>query len=528
MTQDEDRNLSGKLPFEVKLMADTIECRSCKWFWEKPPYGPYPAFDFDKQFPNGHCATGNDSFAARCAGQGIVLPQVLHGCRKAPIMTIGINPNLTGFWPGANGARWAYPLFDDLAKIGFYYRYRTIHQESFPLELIKENLRKESGLVAVGEGRLIGMRRSMVNRTMTVSVEYSDSALGVVDHEIDWDLDNHFVLLFDGKDRDTPFEAQFSKDEQIAGYINLPSNQAAQIERNVVGYYDRFVPVLEKLSGHMRAQGRDLDLRMAEDVCQLDMVACASPGWSDVYEIDKEEVVGQCVKSHGWAIKQLVQNQPQVIVFSGRSAYAMFDELLGHAIEPKLKSANETYGLLGETCRRPYYLILKVEHPDGDFELRSRVIVSPHFSYDDNFMPQARFGPAGWERFEEEFGEAVSELRRDERIAPPNRDDFIAVDIRGLGAFGRKYPKTVKELIRNMYDATDMITQALVQETILGNLGAASNTPHLARSRAGCRFCDNSAWSFPDGCQHGKLEEPPAAPEYLEEISQSILAGLSS
>jgi hypothetical protein len=37
----------------------------------------------------------------------------MDGCRKAPIMTIGINPNLTAFAPGRAGASWCYPDFSD-------------------------------------------------------------------------------------------------------------------------------------------------------------------------------------------------------------------------------------------------------------------------------------------------------------------------------------------------------------------------------------------------------------------------------
>ena len=44
--------------------------------------------------------------------------EVMDGCRKAPIMTIGINPNLTAFAPGSTGASWCYPSFGGPGFLG--------------------------------------------------------------------------------------------------------------------------------------------------------------------------------------------------------------------------------------------------------------------------------------------------------------------------------------------------------------------------------------------------------------------------
>jgi len=65
----------------------------------------------------------------------------MDGCRKAPIMTIGINPNLTAFAPGKTGASWCYPSFssayniDSWTKYPYYYGYRSVYQEHFRSEV---------------------------------------------------------------------------------------------------------------------------------------------------------------------------------------------------------------------------------------------------------------------------------------------------------------------------------------------------------------------------------------------------------
>ena len=92
-------------PLEVKLVFDLKTCRTCTFFWPQKgaqPYGPYPAYDFLQNYPKEKKAPSKDAFSypwvdAITADPGFPEPEVVDGCRKAPIMTIGINPNLTAF-----------------------------------------------------------------------------------------------------------------------------------------------------------------------------------------------------------------------------------------------------------------------------------------------------------------------------------------------------------------------------------------------------------------------------------------------
>jgi hypothetical protein len=56
-------------------------------------------------------------------GRAPLVAEPLSGCRKAPIMAAGINPNLPGWWPATRNS--VNPLFDDYAQFAHYFRYRA-------------------------------------------------------------------------------------------------------------------------------------------------------------------------------------------------------------------------------------------------------------------------------------------------------------------------------------------------------------------------------------------------------------------
>src|SRR6266849_6810194 len=128
---------AGPDPLEVELVFQVRECHTCSFFFPKAPapqpYGPYPSYDFDSNTPKTASPKGNPMAFPWVKGTtsppSFPDPEVMDGCRKAPIMTIGINPNLTAFAPGQMGAAWCYPNFSDdqeadlWAKYAYYYRY---------------------------------------------------------------------------------------------------------------------------------------------------------------------------------------------------------------------------------------------------------------------------------------------------------------------------------------------------------------------------------------------------------------------
>src|ERR1700709_640105 len=105
-------------PMEVALAETAKGCRTCNWFWKgTKPYGPYPSYDWTTDFPpevvrnekqSATLADPQPWLGGKLIGSGFQDPGVMHGCRKAPIMTIGINPNMTAWFPYSSSAGWIY------------------------------------------------------------------------------------------------------------------------------------------------------------------------------------------------------------------------------------------------------------------------------------------------------------------------------------------------------------------------------------------------------------------------------------
>ena len=80
---------------------------TCNFFWpDNPadqPYDPFPVFDFNSNTPEGgpskDTPTTYQWMKVTAREQSFPNGELMDGCRKAPIMTIGTNPNLTAFSP---------------------------------------------------------------------------------------------------------------------------------------------------------------------------------------------------------------------------------------------------------------------------------------------------------------------------------------------------------------------------------------------------------------------------------------------
>ncbi len=125
------------LPTEVELAIDLQPCLAerrtyertdrahpCEFFAEQ---GSFHAFDLRAEGPP---STASLLQPVRYAGRRRVTPEMLSGCRKAPIMAVGINPNLPVFWPGKHSS--VLPVFDDVLQYAHHYRYRAIGKLQIP------------------------------------------------------------------------------------------------------------------------------------------------------------------------------------------------------------------------------------------------------------------------------------------------------------------------------------------------------------------------------------------------------------
>lgn len=122
---------TSKLSPEVSLVWETMTCRGMRSFYNAPnnpcawfnQYGPFHAYDVKTEdslkAPEGYL---NSIYA----GKRFQIPELLSGCRKAPIMSVGLNPNLRA----VSKPRRIYPYFDDIEQYAKHFRYRTIYKYS--------------------------------------------------------------------------------------------------------------------------------------------------------------------------------------------------------------------------------------------------------------------------------------------------------------------------------------------------------------------------------------------------------------
>lgn len=125
------------LPAEVQLALEVMPCQAmrrayepgaqphpCAYFGE---WGSYHSYDYATAGPPSQPGIAQP---AVYAGKTALVPEILSGCRKAPIMSVGINPNLPGYWPSSRNA--INPLFEDFLQYAHYFRYRSVAKLAIP------------------------------------------------------------------------------------------------------------------------------------------------------------------------------------------------------------------------------------------------------------------------------------------------------------------------------------------------------------------------------------------------------------
>ena len=545
-------------PIEIELVFNLTRCGTCSFFWpenaNRQPYGPYPTFDFDSNAPKTSPANAKQTAYPWVKGTtqtpSFPDPEVMDGCRKAPIMTIGINPNLTAFAPGRIGAAWSYPNFsnaggtDLYAKYAFYYRYRSVYQERFDLGFMKAFLVKEGQILAPKAGVVVSAARPSDAPTYDVQVLYDGDTANTTISLKENLGEPRYILLFDTAAPDN----RFSKGDVIAARLDVPAGKAVEIFQQQIGYYEQIVPVLQRFETFLSAQGHaGADLRVGEDVCQLDMVACASPHWGSLFLGGTNEavatIVHNCVSKNAWAIKQLVQTQPAVLFLVGESSYDMFRDSFGKLIYPALpaKPADGAYTLLRETSdpANPRFIKFSTTIGGQKFDLSTRLVITPHFSYNINFLPQFRMSPDGWQQFAQKFSACAQFLRTDPRFKYVASQDNsyaayqIAQDPAGaLAALKQHYAPALSALQPSFYDPHAMMASVLEdlynKKQLTYTVGTNSAPGYLTRGEGSCHFCVNKHWTFPLGCPYGKNLLPPPAVGFLDKVAAAMVKAGSS
>ena len=528
---------------EVQLVEEVRNCGVCKWFWGNiPPYGDFPVYDWNTDFPS-EVKNQKDTFdtapkrllTGKVCGMGQVSPGIMHGCRKSPIMTIGINPNMTAYYPSRQGATWAYPHFKSDGRYAYYYRHHSVYQESLDMDFIKRHLIPGSEIWAEKDGWLLDSSRNSSHRWLLLTVRYvgEDSPREI---EVSWDDKTKFVLLANTTFQMNPKVVGFTKGTVIGGMISNPAEENVGIFSNGTGYYQRFLYVLDAFREKAGISKEEYPFPIADNVAQHDMIACASPGWNAKYDIPMERITRNCVQDKRYLLLQLVQSCPAIIVIVGGSSLEMFAKVMdpfltGFDYKCQIQDASgnpistikETYQLLKETTEREVFLEINVE----EFHLKSRLILSPHFSYADNFRRHCRFSALTWQALSHDFKKDVATLEKEKRIKVDSSTGVAMVGING------KEDEIATELsaaiwsilMAYYYDPIDMIADVLYQEYKAGRIRLDKESGQLARSEGGCKFCRNESWQFPEECPFQKTSQDSLTSEKAKRIVDRIING---
>jgi hypothetical protein len=554
--------LTEKDPLEVKLVFGVRSCRTCKFFFpdKKPkPYGPFASFDFDTNTPKTNTPPNQSGekypkpwkwVKGTTSEQAFPNPEVMDGCRKAPIMTIGINPNLTAFAPGQQGTSWCYPSFtsnggtDAWTKYAYYYRYRTVYQECMDLDFAEQYLVKGSEIPAAKAGKMVSAKRTSDLSQFEIVVRYDGDSKDTT-IPVSWDLGKpRYVVLYNSFSHNNTFESGAT----IAAQLDVPPGISVEINHQQIGYYEQFVPVLNEFKSFLEKKGQtDVKLEMGEDVCQLDMVACASPHWNPAYmggsQESEDTVIYDCVSDRMWAMKQFVQTMPAALFLVGESTYNMFNDAFGNYIvcDPPIPEHLEdnAFTLLKATTEGKCYFKYSGEFDGKPFNINTRLVASPHFSYNSNFVPQFRMSQSDWSSFEKNYSDCYTYLEqlassKEITITVPDNDyGFVAVTINtDATAFfnGLKNQEAAKAVLMKWYISAHT-AMANVLETLYndGDLSYTKGTKdqpgYLTRGSNGCKFCVNEHWSFPKGCPYNKIDEPAPSAKLLGKVAAALVAG---
>lgn len=548
-------------PLEVKLVRQVRSCNSCSFFWpedkRKQPYGPYTAFDFETNTPypaNG--GAGKDArpwLLARTRAPSFPDPEIADGCRKAPIMTIGINPNLTAFLPGQRGAAWAYPSFSNTdganawTKYAWYYRYRSIYQERFTLDFARKFILADGRVYAPRNGHLMAAQRLDDSPEWIITVRYAGDATDSTIKLPGLLGDFPYVVLFDT----FPPNNAFSAGDVIAGRIAVPEGIQIQLLQEPQSYYTQFLPTLQRFQETLHAAGHtSAALQIGEDVSQLDMVACASPHWNAGFLGGTPEsipaIVDNCVSGNAWAIKQLIQTRPAVLFVVSQSSWNMLRELFGaHVVRadplPDYPEDHDfTLLRLTTDLRQPCYLNFDVEIDGLRYQHKTRLVITPHFSYGTNFLPQYRLNQADWQKFTALYPACAAALTE------VNGFHVIPADLTKPGSYvviqlsaeadkaaaarnwlEQQFHAAADALRPSYYDANALMASVLddlYRQNVLAWKDLGNGTGYLARTEGSCQFCVNRHWRFPNECRYGKNKEQPPPPDFLEHVAAKIVA----
>jgi hypothetical protein len=326
-----------RLPTEVELAYEVMSCNAMRTIQEpigKPhpctyfrKWGTYHSYDYTAEGPPPEPGIVHET---RYVGRAPLLPELLSGCRKAPVMAVGINPNLPGWW--SHRRRSVAPLFDDYKQYAHYFRYRA-----------------------------------------TAKLQLSEA-----DYE-----------AYGGGAEDTPFsETELDVPADASG--NRPIRVELQPQPMYEGYQsllDAFATEMAWPDAHLTV-GEDLsygNMVATPSARWTTVPAPNDPTLPPMTDEERDGIVTECFRERRYFLRQLFQSLPKVLlVFSQSTANAFIAELGERFTVGAPEPREPLERLMSREIRLRFG-----DLPDGQ-EIDARVIFAPHITGNPQDFEAAR------------------------------------------------------------------------------------------------------------------------------------------
>jgi hypothetical protein len=327
----------SRLPTEVELVYEVMPCQAlrtaqepkgevhpCTYFRK---WGTYHSYDYTIEGAPAEPGIVQNSVYV---GRAPLVPEVLSGCRKAPIMALGINPNIPAWWPTTRRA--VFPLFDDYRQYAHYFRYRAVDK----LELSEADYAR-----------------------------------------------------FGGGPQDTPFS-----DFELTVPADASGLRPITLEPQPQKMYETYQGLLDSLAqamgwpDHELAVGEDLSYgnMVASPSAKWTTVADPhDPMLPPMTDAERDGIVAECFDKRRYFLRQLFQSLPSVLlVFSQATANAFVGVLHDRFSAGAPQVGEPLVDLMQREIRLRYG-----EGPDGK-PIEARTIFAPHATGDPQDWLPAR------------------------------------------------------------------------------------------------------------------------------------------
>ena len=179
----------------------------------------------------------------------------------------------------------------------------------------------------------------------------------------------------------------------------------------------------------------------------------------------------------------------------------------------------------------PVYLNFNFNVDDIKFEHKIRLIITPHFSFNSNFMPQYRLSPEEFNEISQtpEFRNAVTVDNGFTVLEEDHEHSYreIQLDPETYESTREKlqkdYPDLFTALESYYYNPHEIMSNVLIDMFEKGVLVYDGDKNYLKRTKGSCKFCVNQHWQFKDECRYDKNFESSPPSEYLEKVAGYII-----